>query len=88
MAGVYNADKLGKDLSQTSALRVTLKDADTGAVLLSYAAGEVPAGKKAMQIARIVKAEDGWYLLPEERAFDKWLIPDVFAQYGLAMWRE
>ena len=41
-----------------------------------------------MQLARIAKAEDGWYLLPEEKAFDKWLIPDVFAQYGLEHWRE
>ena len=79
---------LAKDLRQTADLRVTLKDAETGNLLLSYAVGEVPEGKKAMQLARIAKTEDGWYLLPEERAFDKWLIPDVFAQYGLEHWRE
>ena len=88
MAGVYNADALAKDLRQTADLRVTLKNAETGAVLLSYAVGEAPEGKKAMQLARIAKTEDGWYLLPEEKAFDKWLIPDVFAQYGLEHWRE
>jgi nitroimidazol reductase NimA-like FMN-containing flavoprotein (pyridoxamine 5'-phosphate oxidase superfamily)/stress response protein SCP2 len=88
VAGVYDADRLGKDLSCADALRVTLKDADSGEVLAIYAAGVVPEGKKAMQIARLVKASDGWYLLPEERAFDKWLIPDVFAEYGLADWRE
>lgn len=88
MAGVYDADRAGKDLSAVAALRVTLKDAASGEVLASYAAGEVPAGRKAMQIAKIVKADDGWYLLPEEKAFEKWLIPDVFAQYGLEAWRE
>ena len=88
IAGVYDADRLGKDLGCAKGLRVTLSDADTGAALASYAAGEAPEGKKAMQIARLVMASDGWYLLPEERAFDKWLIPDVFAEYGLTAWRE
>ena len=88
VAGVYDADQAGKDLSQIDALRVTLKDADTGTVLLSYAAGAVPAGKQAMQVARLVKTTEGWYLLPEERTFGSWMLPDVFAQYGLEHWRE
>ena len=88
MAGVYNADRLGKDLGETCGLRVTLKCAETGAVLAAYETGEIAEGKKAMQIARLVKTAEGWYLLPEERAFEKWLIPDVFAQYGLEHWRE
>ncbi len=88
VAGVYGADRCGKDLSCVSGLRVTLRDASSGEVLASYAAGEVPAGKQAMQIARIVRTEDGWYLLPEEKSFDEWLIPSVFAQYGLEHWRE
>ena len=88
MAGVYNADRLGKDLGETCGLRVTLKCAETGAVLAAYETGEIAEGKKALQIARLVKTAEGWYLLPEERAFEKWLIPDVFAQYGLEHWRE
>jgi alkylation response protein AidB-like acyl-CoA dehydrogenase len=67
---------------------VILKDAASGEVLACYAAGEVPAGKQAVQIARLTKAADGWYLLPEEKTFDDWLIPSVFAQYGLEHWRE
>ena len=88
VAGVYDAARSGKDLSSVSGLRVILKDASTGEALASYAAGEVPAGKQAMQIARLAKAADGWYLLPEEKTFDDWLIPSVFAQYGLEHWRE
>ena len=88
IAGVYDADRTGKDLSDLSGLCVTLRDAESGAALLSYETGIVPAGRQAMQIARLVKAADGWYLLPEEKAFDHWLIPDVFAQYGLEHWRE
>ncbi len=88
VAGVYDADRCGKDLSNVSGLRVTLKDASSGEALASYAVGEVPAGKQAMQIARIVRTDDGWYLLPEEKSFDEWLIPSVFAQYGLEHWRE
>ena len=88
VAGVYDAARRGKDLSNVSGLRVILKDAASGEVLACYAAGEVPAGKQAMQIARLTKAADGWYLLPEEKTFDDWLIPSVFAQYGLEHWRE
>ena len=86
-AGVYRADKIGKDLSNIDGLRVTLKGPD-GTVLASYATGAVPEGKQAMQIARLVKAKDGWYLLPEERTFAQWSIPAVFAEYGLENWRE
>ena len=88
VAGVYDADRAGKDLSAVSGLRVTLRDADTGTALLSYETGVVPPGRQAMQTARLVKAADGWYLLPEEKTFAHWLIPDIFAQYGLEHWRE
>ena len=88
VAGVYDADRAGKDLSAVSGLRVILRNADTGTALLSYETGVVPPGRQAMQTARLVKAADGWYLLPEEKTFAHWLIPDIFAQYGLEHWRE
>ncbi len=88
MAGVYDADRRGRDLADVCGLRVTLKDACSGAVLAAYETGAVPEGKKAMQAARLVKTAEGWYLLPEEKCFDEWMIPSVFAEYGLEHWRE
>ncbi|MBO5517121.1 MAG: TerD family protein [Firmicutes bacterium] len=88
VAGIYNAENLGLDLSSIAGLRVTVKDKATGKALLRYRVKADGAGKQSMQIARIVKDADGWTFIPEEKGYDTWSLPTVFAEYGLSPWRE
>ena len=88
LAGIYDAENKGLDLSAIAGLRVTLKDRKTGKALLRYRVKADGKGKQSMQMARIAKDGDGWVFIPEEKLYDSWSLPTVFAEYGLSPWRE
>ena len=88
LAGVYNAELSGKDLGCVKNIRVTVLDKDTGEALFRYRVKGSGSGKGSMQIAQITKNADGWVFRPEEKFYDSWSLPTVFAEYGLSPWRE
>ncbi len=88
IAGIYEAASTGKDMACAGSLRVTVKDKKTGTPLLRYRVKSDGSGKQSMQIARIEKQADGWYFIPEEKGYDSWSLPTIFAEYGLSPWRE
>ena len=88
MLGVYDAERREKCLGCVENIAVTVKDKSTGAPILRYEVKAALANKPAMQIAKIVKDGDKYLFVPEEKAYDKWMMPDLFAEYGLKNWRE
>ncbi|MCQ2560635.1 MAG: TerD family protein [Clostridia bacterium] len=85
---VYDAPGLNKCLGCVKNIRVTIKDKTTGEPLMRSTVKASMDGKQAMQIGLIEKSGDSWMFIPEEKGYDDWRQPHVFAEYGLVSWRE
>lgn len=88
MVNAYNGDGRNVCLGSVENLRVHVKDAKTGEILATIRPVSERDGRYTLQMAKLVRTDAGWELRAEERAFDAWMITDVFAEYGLAHWRE
>ncbi|MCR4725582.1 MAG: TerD family protein [Clostridia bacterium] len=84
----YEAVSNARFIGDAANIRVTLCNAATGEPILRYRVRSVKADAQAMQIARLKKIDGAWYFIPEEKYYEDWRQPHVFAEYGLAEWRE
>lgn len=88
MASVYDGHRTGTDLAAAQDLRIRVKDAEGGEALAVLRPSSERAGKFCMQMAELELREGEWFLIDRERTFDRWMIPEIFAEYGLESWRE